>query len=98
MVINGVQAVKMPIDNMNWMRFRNHKRGLEVPLVVYADFESIVEKVDTSSGEELKRTQLYQKHKGCEYGLKVVCCYDGRRLEVYRGPVAIYKFIETSRD
>ena len=94
MVINGVQAVKMPSEKEKWMKFRNYKRQLMAPFVIYADFESIVEKVGNPKG---LRTQEYQKHKVCGYGLKVVCCYDdncSKPVETYRGGDATYKFIE----
>ena len=52
MVINGAQAVKMPIasEKEKWMKFRNYKRQLMALFVIYADFESIVEKVENPKG------------------------------------------------
>ena len=51
--INSVQAVEMPkpyIDTNGKERipcvyFKNHHRQLPVPFVIYADFESVTEKV-----------------------------------------------------
>ena len=42
MVNNGAQAVRMPGDETKWMKFENYHKQLEVPFVMYADFESIV--------------------------------------------------------
>ena len=96
----------MPSEEEKWVEFRNHHKQLPVPFVVYADFESIVERVDnllrpqlaSSKGEPRgARTQQYQRHKGCGYGLKVVCRYDdrfSRSVETYRGENAIHRFLE----
>ena len=94
LVINGTQAVRMPSEKEKWVEFRDHHKQLPVPFVVYADFESIVEAIDNPRGA---RTQQYQRHKGCGYGLKVVCCYDdrlSRSVETYRGEDAIHRFLE----
>lgn len=39
----------------------------------------------------------YQKHTGCSYGYKVVCCYDdkySKPVQVYRGEDSIHKFMQ----
>ena len=39
---------------------------------------------------------MYQSHKACGFGYKLVCCYDERYskpAEIYRGEDAIDKFI-----
>ena len=84
----------MPTEKEKWVEFRNHQKQLPAPFVVYADFESIVVPMDVKEG---RKTQQYQTHKGCGYGLKVVCCYDDRfskPVEVYRGEDAIPRFLE----
>ena len=40
---------------------------------------------------------LYQEHKACGYGYKIVCQYDdkySKPYKGYRGPDAVYKLIE----
>ena len=94
MVINGRQAVRMPSEKGKWMRFLDFKKRLGVPFVVYADFESIVKRVDNPKGV---KTQQYQKHRACGYALKVGCCYSSefsKPVEVYRGEDATRRFIE----
>lgn len=41
------------------------------------------------------KTDIYQKHTGCGYGYKVVCCSDkySRPVQVYRGEDSIEKFM-----
>ena len=83
--INGVQAIELPktyIDKNGKERnpgvyFKNHKKQLPVPFVIYADFESITEKINSCQPSDKKSyTEKYQKHTACSFGYKVVCHYD----------------------
>ena len=97
LVINGTQAVEMPEEGSK-VHFKNYHKQLMAPFVIYADFESITKKVLTAlPSEKNSFTEPYQKHIDCGYGYKVVCCYDDKYTkpaQVYRGPNAVYKFIE----
>ena len=42
--VNGTQAIKMPSKNDNILKFNNFHKQLQVPFVIYADFEAITEK------------------------------------------------------
>ena len=96
LAINGTQAIKMP-EAGSKIYFKNHKKMLPVPFVIYADFEAITEKIDgcqPSDGQSY--TSTYQSHKACSYGYKLVCRYDKRYskpVEIYRGEDCIEKFI-----
>lgn len=42
-------------------------------------------------------TEKYQKHTGCSYGYKVVCCYDdkySKPVQIYRGEDSIKTFMQ----
>ena len=41
--VNGVQAMKMPTKDNNILKFENFHKQQQVPFVIYADFESILE-------------------------------------------------------
>ena len=87
LAINGTQAIKMPVAGSK-IYFKNHKKMLPAPFVIYADFEAITEKIDgcqPSDGQSY--TTTYQSHKACSYGYKLVCRYDKR----YSKPVEIYR-------
>lgn len=46
---------------------------MPVPFVIYADFETITEKVQGCQPKDNKSfTESYQKHTDCGYGYKVV--------------------------
>ena len=96
--LNGVQAIKMPTKDNNILKFENFHKQQQVPFVIYADFESILERVQgCKPNDEKSYTQAYQKHTDCGYGYKVVCCYDDhytKLTQIYRGKKAVYKFME----
>ena len=96
-VVNGKQAIKMPEEGST-LKYENFQKQLDVPFVIYADFEAITEKVSGCTQDDGKSyTEKYQKHTDCGYGYKVVCCYDdkfSKPLELYRGEGAVNKFMK----
>ena len=105
LTINGAQAINMPKQGENILKFNNFHKQLPVPFVIYADFEAITKKVQgCEQSEEMNKdkdtrsyTNAYQTHKDCGYGYKVVCCYDdkySKYTSIYRGENAVYKFLE----
>ena len=105
LTINGAQAINMPKQGENILKFNNFHKQLPVPFVIYADFEAITKKVQgCEQSEEMKKdkdrrsyTEAFQTHKDCGYGYKVVCWYDDKYSKytcIYRGENAVYKFVE----
>ena len=105
LTINGNQAINMPKQGENILRFNNFHKQLPVPFVIYADFEAITKKVqgceqsEEMENEKNKRsyTEAYQTHEDCGSAYKVVCCYDdkySKPIQTYRGENAVYKFME----
>ena len=67
----------MPEKDKNTLHFQNHRSQMAAPFVIQADFEAVTEKVQGCQPNSTKSyTNKYQKHTGCSYGYKVVCCYD----------------------
>ena len=95
LTINGAQAINMPKQGENILKFNNFHKQLPVPFVIYADFEAITKKVQgCEQSEEMKNeknkrsyTKAYQTHEDCGYGYKVVCCYDDK----YSSDICIYR-------
>ena len=51
--------------------FKNYHKGLEIPFVIYADFEAITEKAHGCQPNNNKSyTESYQKHRDSGYGYK----------------------------
>ena len=105
LTINGAQAINMPKQGENILKFNNFHKQLPVPFVIYADFEAITKKVqgckqsEAMEKEKNRRsyTEAYQTPEDCGYGYKVVCCYDDKYSKytcIYRGENAVYKFME----
>ena len=105
LTINGAQAINMPKQGENILKFNNFDKQLKVPFVIYADFEAIMKKVqgckqsEEMENEKNKRsyTEAYQTHEDYGYGYKVVCRYDDKYSKdicIYRGENAVYKFEE----
>ena len=86
LTIIGNQAINMPKKGENVLKFNNFHKPLPVPFVIYADFETIMKRVQScKQSEEMERekdmrsyTEAYQTHEDCDAGYKVVCCYDDR--------------------
>ena len=94
--INGKQSIKMPAPGST-VAFKNYRRQLPAPFVIYADFEAITEK----ASQKKSHTEQYQKHTACGYGYKVVCCYDdkfSKPTKIYRGEMTIHKFMKDMLD
>ena len=105
LTVNGAQAINMPKQGDNMLKFNNFHKQLPVPFVIYADFEAITKKVQgCEQSEEMKKdkdkrsyTEAYQTHEDCGYGYKVVCCYKkeySKPVQTYRGENAVCKFME----
>ena len=103
LTVNGAQAINMPKQDENILKFNNFHKQLPVPFVIYADFEAITKKVQgCKQSEEIEKdkdrrsyTEAYQMHENCGYGYKVVCCYKhSKDIHIHRGENAVYKFME----
>ena len=105
LTINGAQAINMPKQGENILKFNNFHKQLPVPFVIYADFEAITKKVQgCKQSKEMEKDkgarsymEAYQTHEDCGYGYKVICCYDdkySKHTRIYRGESAVYKFME----
>ena len=105
LTINGVQAINMPKQGENILKFNNFHKQLPIPFVIYADFEAITKKIQgCERSEEMKKdkdrrsyTEAYQTHEDCGYGYKVICCYEdkySKYTSIYRGENAVYKYME----
>ena len=105
LTINGAQAINMPKQGENVLKFNNFHKQLPIPFVIYADFEAITKKVKGyKQNEEMEKdkdrrsyTEAYQTHKDSGYGYEVICCYDdkySKYTRIYRGENAVYKFMQ----
>ena len=86
LTVNGVQAINMPKQGENILKFNNFHKQLPVPFVIMK-----------KDKDRRSYTETYQTHEDCGCGYKVVCCYDDKYSKytcIYRGDNAVHKFME----
>lgn len=95
---NGERAIRieMPKPERSILQFKNWHRQMKVPFVIYADFESIINKIEGPSLDPTKsNTQRTQIHEACGF-CYVVVRSDGDvgQPVLYRGPNAAQIFLQ----
>ena len=95
-VLTKCQAIQMPAEG-EVIKFKSFRETVKIPFVIYADLESILQKLAVTQKEEMEQeqTEKLQKHVACSYGYKVVCCYDeklSKPFKMYRGMDSVNKF------
>ena len=95
-VLTKCQAIQMPAEG-EVIKFKSFRETVKIPFVIYADLESILQKLTVTQKEEMgqEQTEKLQKHVACSYGYKVVCCYDeklSKPFKMYRGMDSVNKF------
>ena len=89
----------MPEDGKNIPNFKNHKKQMKMPFVIYADFESLVIPIKgRERGPEEKQKSYTERthwHLACGYSY-IVVRRDGKVTgwRVYRGKNAVERFFE----
>ena len=74
--VHGGQKTSFP--DKPTLQFEAIEKQVEAPFVVYADFESLLEPMDTPSG---RRTVKYEEHVACSYAYKIVSRVPGVEFE-----------------
>ena len=63
--------------NGEGIQFKNQNRSIRVPFVIYAEFESLTNLIDTcEQSSERSFTNKYQKNKPCGFCHHIVCSDD----------------------
>ena len=62
LTINGAQAINMPKQGENILKFNNFHKQLPVPFVMYADFEAITKKVQGCKQVKKLRMRRIRDH------------------------------------
>lgn len=97
--VHGPQKVILPTPGKNdTVTFLDHLKAMRIPFIIYADFETIQEPVQTCENSGEKSHTTTTKHLNvCSFGYKVVCSADEKYTKptkIYRGPNAADTFIE----
>ena len=62
LTINGAQAINMPKQRENILKFNNFHKQLPVPFAIYADFEAITKKVQGCKKSEEMENEKIRDH------------------------------------
>nr|XP_032289060.1 uncharacterized protein LOC116649904 [Drosophila virilis] len=73
-------VTEMPEIKDSVLRFKNFKKQMNVPFVVYADFECILEELDIKQSDNIR---VVQKHIPYAYSYFIKCSFDDN-LNIYR--------------
>ena len=93
LIINGKQSVELKSGSIS---FKNYFKQLPVSFNIYADFECILKKVESSSKNNGSYTEKYQDHIPCSLAYKVACVDNkfSKKVVLYRGKNAVYRFVK----
>ena len=95
-ICQGKSACKIEVPKPSeTISFKNFKKSMRVPFVIYADFEAVTEKIDSATpNPEKSYTEKYQKHtpSGFCYYVKKDGAENYAEPVVYRGEDCVEKF------
>ncbi|XP_049887050.1 uncharacterized protein LOC126381638 [Pectinophora gossypiella] len=76
------------------IQFQHFERMQDMPFVIYADFESLLQPTPDAQNSEC--TENIQKHVPAAFGYYIVCSYDSslNKYVSFRGPDCVQNFIE----
>nr|XP_034322790.1 uncharacterized protein LOC117688689 [Crassostrea gigas] len=95
--VHGAQRTEMPTEEDKWLEFSDVSKQLKVPFVIYADFESILERHYGCQPDPSKSSTIkLAKHIPSGFTYKVVGLSSNITMNhvTYRGHDAVDKFID----
>ena len=87
---NGGQKVDLPSEEEKFIQFRDIEKQMELPFVIYADFESILPEIEDDSTTNTKKIN---KHEACGFTFTTISPFYDPKTVSYRGPDAGEKFL-----
>ena len=90
----GMQKVVMPKEDDKWVRFQSIQKMLQVPFVIYADFEAYTNKLQNPVNLYAS-THQYERHELSGFAYLVVCADPQHKFSpvVYRGPNVVEELL-----
>ena len=77
----------MPKEDNKILNYNHEEKSMKVPFIIYADLESLLEKMNTCHNNPKNSTTKINKHIPSGYSLFTHCSFDTtkNRLDYYRG-------------
>ena len=88
-------SVEMPNQNNKILKCNHGENSMKVPFLIYADVESLLEKMSTCHNNAAKSSATkINKHKPSGYSLFTHCSFDSTKtkLDCYRGKDGMERF------
>ena len=86
----------MPKEDKKILKYNHGEKSMKVPFIIYADLESLLEKMNTchNNPEKSSTTEL-NKHTASGYSLFTHCSFDAtkNKLDYYRGKNCMKNFV-----
>lgn len=97
-ICSGVRTL-LP-DPGTLIQFKHFERMQDMPYVIYADFESLLEPKLDGNEFNSNNTTVLQKHLPAAFAYYIVCSHDSAQNKYvsYRGQDCVAKFLEYLRD
>ena len=80
----------MPKEDKKVLKYNHGEKSMKVPFIIYADLESLLEKINTCHYNLRKSsTTKRDKHTPSAYSLFTLCSFDAtkNKLDCYRGKI-----------
>ena len=93
--------IEMPSPSNNIIKYNSEEKSLELPFIIYADLECLLEKIDTCyNNPELSSTTKINQHVPSGYSIYTNCSFDkaNNKLSYYRGDDCMNKFCKDFKD
>ena len=91
----------MPSNDNNLIRYGQGEKSLELPFIIYADLECLLEKISTCCNDpDLSSTTTINHHVPSGYSIYTHCSFDKshNKLSQYRGEDCTKRFCKDLRD
>ena len=88
-------SVRVEFTYKEKLEFTNYQKQIKNPIIIYADFESKLEKIDTCDSNPCESfSNQIQKHAPNSFCVHTKCEVDEySKLEIYTGPNSAEKFM-----
>ena len=91
----------MPNEDNKILKYNHGEKSMKVPFIIYADFESLLEKMRTCYNNfKISSTTKINKHAPFGYSLFTHSSFDlsKNKLECYKGKNCMQRFCEDSKE
>ena len=76
-------CVEMPEEDNKILKYNQGEKSMKVPFIIYADLESLIEKMNTChNNPEKSSTTKINKHKPSGYSLFTQCSFDTTKISL----------------